>query len=238
MIDGLLDLIWPRACGVCGRPADRPGRHVCSDCVNRLPFIATEGCCRVCGRAVEGLDAEYLCEDCRRRPPAFDRAGCALRFEAEARRLILDYKFRRRLWLRDDLADWLDAAARARFAAAAIDLVLPMPATRRHRLDRGYNQCDYLARELAKRLDRRTSGSVLSRTGSPRRQSGLAEEERRANAAGTFAVRRPEFVRGRTVLVVDDIMTTGATLSECARALKAAGAWRVWCLALARSVRT
>ena len=70
-----------------------------------------------------------------------------------------------------------------------------------------------------------------------RRQAGLDEDARRANVKGTFAVRRPGRVRGRTVLVVDDVMTTGATLSECARALKASGAARVWCLAVARSIR-
>ncbi len=238
MIARVLDWIWPRTCAVCKRPVDRPGRHICSDCLNRLPFIATEGCCRLCGRSVEGLTGEYLCEDCRRNPPLFDRAGSALRFETETRELLHGYKFGRQVWLRDDLTEWLMATACARFDTAAIDLVLPMPLTWRHRIDRGYNQCDYLARGLAKKLDRRFLDSVLFRKGSPKRQSDLSEDARRINVIDTFAVRRSELVRGRTVLVVDDIMTTGSTLSECARALKAAGAWRVWCLTVARSVRS
>ncbi len=238
MIGRLLDLVWPRDCAICERPVDRPGRHVCSDCANRLPFIATTGCCRVCGRAVEGQTAEYLCEDCRRDPPFFDRAASAVRFEAEARDLLLGYKFHRRLWLRNDLTDWMAAAARARFDVTAIDAVLPMPTTRRHRLDRGFNPCAYPARRLAKEWDRPFLGSVLFRVGSPERQSGLTEDERRENVRGTFAVGNSGRVRGRTVLLVDDVMTTGATLSEGARALKEAGARRVWCLTAARSVRT
>ena len=239
MIEKVLDLIWPRTCGVCERPVDRPGRHLCSECLNRIPFIPTEGCCRVCGRAIEGQRAEFLCDDCLGRDaPAFDRAASAVRFEAETRELLLGYKFNRKLWLRDDLTDWIEAAARARFDVTSVDLVLPMPITVFHRLDRGYNQSAYLAEALAKRLDRRYAADVLKRKGRPKRQSELSEAERRENARDTFEVRRPEFVRGRTVLVVDDIMTTGSTLSECARELKSAGAWRVWCLTVARSIRS
>ena len=132
---------------------------MCSDCLNRLPFAPTDGCCRRCGRAAERLDGEYLCEDCRTHRPCYDRAASALR-----------------------------------------------------------------------------------RVGSPRRQGGLSEEDRRANVVGTFGCRRSFAGRdggpGATVLVVDDIMTTGSTLSECARELKRAGTARVWCLTLARSLRT
>ena len=239
MIAKLLDLIWPRRCEVCGRPVDRTGRHVCAECLNRIPFVPSDGCCRICGRAVEGLEGEYLCEDCGRRAtrPHFDRAASAVRFEDKAREMLLAFKFNRHLWLRDDFTDWLEAALRARFDPAAVDVVLPMPITAFHRLDRGYNQCAYLARALAKRLDRRCDAGVLARQGAPKRQAGLDEAARRENAKGTFRVLRPERVRGRTVLVVDDVMTTGATLSECAKALKEAGAALVWCVTVARSIR-
>ncbi|MBR7180447.1 MAG: ComF family protein, partial [Kiritimatiellae bacterium] len=78
---------------------------------------------------------------------------------------------------------------------------------------------------------------AVARTGRPKRQSGLGGSERRENVKGSFAVLRPGFVRGRTLLVVDDVMTTGSTLSECARALKEAGAAKVFALTLARTVK-
>lgn len=235
MIGRLFDFFWPRDCEVCGRPADRPGRHVCSDCLMRLPFIPTDGCCRRCGCDVHRLDGEFLCEDCRVHRPAFDRSASAVRFEGEARKMLLDFKFNRHLWLKDDFADWLEATARARFRTGEIDIVLPVPLKFRRRLDRGYNQCDYLAAALARRLDRPVAKNVLKRVGKPARQSSLSEDERRENAKGTFAVRREEPVRGKTVLVVDDVMTTGSSLSECAKVLKTAGARRVWCIALMHS---
>lgn len=152
--------------------------------------------------------------------------------------MVLDFKFNRHIWLRDDFADWIATAASARFDLAAVDFVLSVPTTVRHRLDRGCNQCDYLASALARRIDRAFHADVLSRCGHPARQGSLTEDERRENVKGTFIVRRPELVRGRTLLVVDDILTTGSTLAECAKMLYAAGAWRVWSASLARSVRT
>ena len=237
VIERALDFIWPRYCEGCRRPVDRPGRHFCSDCLNRLPFTPTDGCCRRCGRAAEGLDGEFLCSDCRSRRPSFDRAASALSFEGDAREAMNAFKFRGHLWLRNDLVDWMEAVARTRFKVGEIDVVVAMPSTFLHRLDRGYNQCAYLAKALARRLGRSYVPFALRRKGSPERQGRLTEEERRENVVGTFGVLRPAAVRGRTVMVVDDIMTTGSTLSECAAELKRAGASRVWCVTLARSFR-
>ena len=238
MLGRLLDLLWPRCCEVCGRPVDRPSRHICSDCVNRIPFAPVDGCCRRCGRDAAGLDGEFLCEDCRVNRPSFDRAASATHYEADARNLVLAFKFQDHLWLRDDLVDWLEGVLRARFRVGEIDVVLPMPSTLFHRWNRSYNQCAILTRPLARRIGKPYAGFVLRRKGHPRKQSGLDEDERRRNAVGTFTVMRPSAVAGKTVLIVDDIMTTGATLSECAAELRRAGAERVWCVTLASSLRS
>ena len=234
----ILDVLWPRGCEVCGRPSDRPNRHICSDCLNRIPFAPVDGCCRRCGRDAFGLDGEFICEDCRVNNPHFDRAASAVRYDGEARELVNDFKFRDRLWLRDDLVDWLEGVLRARFHVDEIDVVLGMPSTLWHRWNRGYNQAAILAHALAGRIDRPCRRFVVRRKGHPKKQSGLNEEERRINAVGTFSVMRPGAVADKTVLVVDDIMTTGATLSECAAELRRAGAERIWCVSLARSLRS
>jgi len=203
----------------------------------RLPFVPVDGCCRQCGRDVPGLDGEYLCEDCRTYRPHFDRCASVFRFDGDARQMVLDFKFNRHFWLREDLVDGLESMIRVRFKSDEIDLVVPVPATLGHRLDRGFNPPGLLASALAKRLVKPFSGWTLRRIGHPARQGGLSAEDRRKNVIGTFAVRLPGKVRGRTVLVIDDVMTTGFTLSECARILKAAGANRVWCATVSRSIR-
>ena len=210
---------------------------VCSACLMRLPFAEQVGCCRLCGRSVPGFEGEFVCGDCETHRPAFDRAASALRYEGEARTIIKNYKFNNRVWLREDLADWLDAAARARLPVTAVDAVLPMPLSAWHRLDRGYNQSALLAASLARRLDRAFLPNALRRIGNPKRQSELPAAERYRNAAGTFAVSTPTSVRGRTILLVDDIMTTGATLSAAAAALKDASAAKIFCITLARSLQ-
>ncbi len=230
--------MWPRTCEVCGRPVDRPGRHVCSDCLNRLPFVPATGCCRRCGRDALGLDEEFLCEDCRAYRPHFDRAASALRMDGEAREMLNAFKFRNHYWLRDDLVDFLEAAVRARFDVAQVDVVLSVPSTLFHLWDRGYTPCRVLAKPLARRLGKPCPPFVLRRKNAPKRQGRLSEAERRTNVIGTFGVMRPAVVAGKTALVVDDVMTTGSTLSECAAELKRAGAARVWCVSLVRSLRT
>lgn len=210
----------------------------------RLPFVPTDGLCRKCGRDAPGLNGEFVCADCTDElKPAFDRVGSALRFEGEARELVNAFKFRGALYLRDDFADFLEAVTRSRFHIGEIAIVVPMPSALKNRFYRGYNQCRYLADALADRIGVRTVPGALRRVGNFRKQSELSEAERRQNVRETFAVthsgaRALAAAKGKAVLVVDDIMTTGSTLSECARTLKAAGAGKVWCVTLARSVRS
>lgn len=230
-------MLWPRRCEVCGGRADRAGRYVCSACLMRIPFLSQDGLCRVCGRGVEDAAGGFLCEDCARTRPFYDAAASAVRFENDARELLLKYKSAEGVWLKEDFVDWMEAVAGARYDLAAVDAVVPVPITLVHRIDRGYDQCVYLARSIAKRIDRRCIENAVTRCGHPKRQAGLREEERRENVIGTFKIIDPKLIKGRTILLIDDVMATGSTLSECAKVLKDAGVWRVWCVTLARSVR-
>jgi ComF family protein len=214
ILQGFFDIVWPRRCEICGRSVDRPRRFFCTECVNRIPFISPG-------------DTAYDIPD----------AVSAVRFEGETREAVNAYKFRAHLWLKEDFTDWLEAAVSARFNMPSVDAVIPVPVSIYRRWDRGYNQCEYLARSLARRMDRACLRGVLRRVGNPRRQSELSGEERSENIKGTFAVARPELVRGRTLLLVDDIMTTGSTLAEASDTLKQAGASVVWSASLARSNR-
>ena len=187
---------------------------------------------------MDKLDGEFLCSNCRDMRPSFDRVASALVFGDDARRMVNDFKFHGRFWLLPDLLDWMEASARTRFALEKVDVVVAMPSTVLHRIDRGYSQCSLLAKGLARRLDKPYVSFALRRKGFPRRQGALSEAERRTNVIGTFSVLRPKSIAERTVLLVDDIMTTGSTLSECAAELKRAGAARMWCQTLARTLRS
>ena len=238
-VDRVCDLIWPRRCAVreCGRRSDRPRRHICSRCFASLPFLESGGECDRCGSPVPAKTVHsFVCEECMAHPPAYERARSALRYALAARELVMEFKYRRGLHLTEDFGDLLEATARAKFETSAIDAVVPVPLHPHRMRERGFNQSELLARTLARRLDRRMDARSLVRRRDTEHQARLGGAERKRNLnEAAFAVRRPGYVRGRTILLVDDVMTTGTTLSVCAKALLRAGAARVWGLTVARA---
>lgn len=233
----LLDVLFPRTCPLCGKPSDREGRLVCWDCFATLPLRTQERAhCVRCGKTPDGAVGEdYLCDACMRHPPAFDAARSALPFKGDARKLVHELKYKKGTWLRHDLADILAGCVEANYDVGSIDLVVPSPLHSARLHKRGFNQSGILAEALARRIHAACGSGLVSRCrDTPSQTKMRSAAERRENVKGAFVVRRPELARARTILVVDDVMTTGATLHEIARALKAAGAWRVFCATLAR----
>jgi ComF family protein len=176
---------------------------------------------------------------CRLGEPEFDRARSYGLYTGNLRKAILRLKFRGREYLGHRLGALL-ARAWQGLPEPESAIVAPVPLHPSRRRERGFNQAELLARGLVRSLRKEGSGSRLV-VGSLRRiratvpQVGLSVSARRENVRGVFSVGRPEEVRNRTVVVVDDVMTTGATLSACAAALKRAGATRVLALSLARA---
>ncbi len=238
-LDRLADLVWPRVCAVegCSRASDRAGRHLCSRCFATLPFHEAGSACSVCGTPIAAtVHHAFVCEACREKPPHYACVRSALLYEEPVGQLVQDFKFRRATWLCEDLTDLLEGAVRAKLAFAEIDVVVPVPLHPNRLRERGYNQSALLAQALAQRLSRRFDDASLVRPLDTEHQARLSGEARQNNLRNAFAVARPAWVRGRTVLLVDDVMTTGATLSQCAAPLMKAGAARVWCATLARAV--
>lgn len=233
------DVLWPRVCAVesCARTSDRQGRHICSRCFATLPFHEAGGACSICGGLVAAdVKHDFVCEYCQTERPAYEFARSAVLYEEPVDRLVQDFKFRRATWLCEDLTDLLEGAVRAKLDFAGIDVVMPIPLHPNRERERGYNQSALLAESLARRLVRRVDCRSLVRVVDTEHQARLSGDARRNNLRNAFEVPDPRWTRGRTVLLVDDVMTTGATLSHAARALLKAGAGRVWCATVARAV--
>ncbi len=229
-----LDLLFPRLCAGCGKNVDRPHSHVCWECFRSI-HLHESNLCQCCGLKIEArVTHAFACSACRERPPAFDLARAAGRFSGVLRELLHQFKYNRATWLCRDLVDLLHGCMLAHMATESVDVVAPVPLHCQKLRDRGFNQAALLAAALAQRLDRPFAADLLARTRATPTQTRLHAAQRRKNVHNAFAVRAPEWVRSRTILLVDDVMTTGATLSEAAATLKQAGAWRVWAVTAAR----
>ena len=215
-----LDLLYPPRCAVCRSN----GSLLCDGCLAGLPRAEGERC-DVCWAPAQPCACYYI-------NPAFSQLRSTFRYEGEVRHLVKAFKFAGQSALAASLA----VPLRETYTAAGIQagVVVPVPMTGMGQRLRGYNQAALLARELAKAIGV-PAIEALSRKRSVREQARSASaEERRRNVVGAFAVRRAEAVAGKTVLLIDDVATTGATLDACARELLQGGASSVSALTLAR----
>jgi competence protein ComFC len=228
------DWIYPRACLCCGGRIRERRSHICWDCRAGFPVI-TEPFCSICGDPADGrVEQRYSCSYCRRRAPYFTMARSAVRFRGPVRDAIHTLKYGATPCLGRDLAQWLVACHTAHFANRQLDAVICVPLYPARQRDRTYNQSALLARELARQIGIPAQLRCLRRTRPTATQISLNARQRRVNVEGAFAVRHPEWVQGRRLLLVDDVMTTGATCNEAARVLKDAGATDVCVITVAR----
>jgi len=232
----LLDAILPPLCLGCGEIVATPGA-LCSACWQHFSFIAPPHCDRCGVPFTRDPTAGALCVDCLTRPPRFRQARAALVYDDRSRRLVLPLKHGDRTDMARACGTWM-ARAGADLVAAA-DLVAPVPLHWRRLFTRRYNQAALLARTIARDGKVKLAPDLLQRARWTGSQAGLKAKERRRNVRQAFEVhpRWRTALAGRTVLLVDDVLTTGATVDACAVALRRCGAAHVDVLTLARVVR-
>ncbi|OFX10696.1 MAG: amidophosphoribosyltransferase [Alphaproteobacteria bacterium RIFOXYD12_FULL_60_8] len=229
-----LDALLPPQCLGCGELVDAPGA-LCPTCWEGIRFIS-QPCCARCGLPFELPDTEEgapsLCAGCIAEPPDFDQARSVLLYDDASRGLILKFKHADRTEGAPAYARWLARAGAEMLAEC--DVIAPVPLHRWRLFLRRYNQAALLARHLGRLSGKPVAPDLLTRCRATPTQGGLDRRGRLGNVKGAFASPRPARVEGKTVLLIDDVFTTGATVGECAKALRRAGAERVFVLTLAR----
>jgi len=234
VVKALLNLLFPPLCLGCRGTVGQAG--FCAACWSALTFLDGPGCA-CCGLPFAvALEGDAFCAGCLAKPPAFDKARAILAYDDNSRGAILALKHADRLDLVPGFSRWLSRTGRSLLEDC--DLIVPVPLHRFRLWRRRYNQSAELARRLAGDWKRGYDPFALIRTRGTASQGAMTgAKARRRNVLGAFKVPDPAKVHGKRVLLLDDVLTTGATVEACARALKRAGAEQVHVLVLARVVK-
>jgi ComF family protein len=234
-IRSILNLMYPRRCMGCGVRLEDSGKGVlCGVCLSQSERAGADACPRCAGQRGPHATGKAACASCGGESLPFTWAACVYRYSDPIRKTIHGLKFQGDLspvdWIAQELIDTLGGVK----WVSELDLVVPVPLHWTRRLARRFNQSELLARPVARANGLPLVVHALRRIRRTVPQSTLEPDQRRENVRGAFRAVRPSRIRGKVILLVDDVMSTCSTVSECARTLKRAGARRVHVLTFAR----
>jgi competence protein ComFC len=234
LLEAVASLLYPPVCTRCGSKI-RAGEYLCEQCEAKAMRIVAPFC-QKCSEPFEGaITSAFTCANCAHRAIYFDAAVAAYRGRGIVRQTIHDFKYGRQVHLRHLVARWLCAAFDdERLNGRQFDIIVPVPLHPTRQRERGFNQATLLAELLSARVSSPCK-PMLKRIRYTTTQTSLDRAERMENLHNAFRLRKNTDVRGLHVLLIDDVLTTGSTLSECARVLKRAGAISVHAATAARA---
>ena len=231
LVRSVLDFALPPRCGGCGTIVDDVDSF-CADCWKQLEFLGAGGCSR-CGLPLKATDIE-TCAVCLAKPPRLDRIRAAVAYGDISRSITMRLKYGRKVALARTMSRYMQPL----LGDLSGDTVfVPVPLHRSRLWRRGFNQSAIVARELSRRTGYGVEIDALKRVRATPPLKGLNMLQRRRTVAGAFRTNRQAELRGRNIVLVDDVLTTGSTANACARVLKRAGAARVDLVSWARVIR-
>ncbi len=232
-----LSFIYPENCQTCLKNRATPHEgFVCAECRAKVCWIRPPFC-QCCGLPFEGaITTEFDCGNCRDLEPNFVWARAAVASSDDVREVIHRYKYQRALWFEPFLAQLLIEAAAPQLAGQGWTRVVPVPLHPTREREREFNQAERLARRLSMATDIPLLNGLIQRKVPTRTQTQLTRQERQANVRRAFAIARKQELHGERIVLVDDVLTTGATTSACAGVLCAAGATEVCVWTVARGI--
>ena len=229
-VDFFEDMMFPEySCFVCGRETCNLEYHICDDCKKNLPFIDGHVCSK-CGQPI--LKGSAYCDNCRSREFVFDEARAVFEYNEQTKGTILGVKYRNEKYLAkffakfmfDTLENW----------GIDVDVVIPVPTTKTRLKERGYNQAELIANELAKLLEVPILANAVSKRENTQKQKELTFKERQENMKGVFSLDKRFILNFKNILIVDDVFTTGATVNELSKELRKGNPAKIYVVTTAK----
>jgi ComF family protein len=237
-LEAAIGFFYAECCQSChNERATRAEGYVCAKCREMAEFVKPPFCQR-CGAIFQGeFTSTFVCGNCRDVDLYFSHARAAVAANEWLLKMLHEYKYHRALWLEPFFASLLDTVAASALRRAGWDMIIPVPLHPRRKAERQFDQADRLARALSKATGIPSETRVLRRVVDTRTQTLLSRQERSDNMRRAFTFSgHPERVRDRRIILFDDVLTTGATASACARVLRQHGASEVCAWTLARGL--
>ncbi len=236
LVGGLVDVLYPKTCLACKKKitVSSIDNLVCRQCWGKIKKNLPPFCCR-CGRHLEiDNSLKNICRPCLKEPLHFDRAFSPCIYEGTIKELIQAFKYKNKDYLGPTLSRLMaDFIKEYELPMDIFDFIVPIPLHKARLREREFNQAQILSDYIAREFHKKTLNDNLSRHRPTRTQTELETEERLLNVRESFSLKDKSAIRGKNILLVDDVLTTGATVSEATRVLKEAGAQIVFVLTLA-----
>lgn len=214
-INSILELVYPPTCGFCGKLSKE---YICNKCYLKIK--------------------KYRIKDnCPSKNVYFQEIYSIFKYEEDIRDILIKYKFQNKSYIYKTFSQIILKDEKIYGILKKYDIIIPVPVHKKRKNERGYNQTELIAREIAKGLNIKMEKDVLIKSINTKAQSSLSKEERRDNIKGAFKAQNLQKIKDKNILVIDDIYTTGSTINECGRILKSTGAKSIGALTIAKDYK-
>ena len=240
ILSRLVNLVYPSKCSFCGKliSFQKSGINICSECMDKIKFCASRKRCKVCGTPL-GNPRYRFCQSCFRKAKSnictyYNGITAAVEYDRNSKRGILNLKHARSLSSVNTFSNLITAMVKNDFGGVNFDYITAIPPRRQRMKEIGFDQSGALAKKTAKLLSVKYYPNLFKRIRQTSKQTDLSSFETQQNLNGAFGLKgNSDNIQGKTIQVIDDVTTTGATFNECARVLKLSGAKAVYCAAIA-----
>ncbi len=236
LVGKLLNTIFPKTCLICNKIIN--GGHFCVEDWNKLHFLQKPAC-DICFQPFEfNVKSQTICGKCSQKRPKYFKALAVLNYDESSKTLITKFKYFDQINLAKYFAELMFKQAKE--ILPNIDFIVPIPLHKLRIINRKYNQSALLAKNIVTLSDKKALLDLLIRTKNNKPQALLSQKARKKNVAGIFAVKKKYFeeIKGKNILLIDDVITTGATVESCCKVLEQHGVSKIYVLTLAKTITT